>query len=191
MRCKQDEFLKERVFHFYNKTPEGKILFKCDKDYEYFLLKFKRNVSKYPCEIYAYCLMPNHFHFCLKQSSEIPIYKLFNDTLISYALYYNSKYQCKGKLLQGKLQHKRICKDEYLISLCQYIHSNPVKAGIVNKVSEWKYSNFPEYTAARNGKLFSKELIKMYHEVFENYNLFVSDYNKRMQDKVFYSMLLE
>ena len=140
MKCKKEEFIKDTVFHFYNKTPQGKILFKTDNDYLYFLTKFKKNIKKYPCEVYAYCLMPNHFHFCLKQNTEKPLYHIFNDTFTSYALHYNSKYNLKGKLLQDRLQNKRINDDSYLILLCKYIHNNPLKATLVEDLEKWKYS---------------------------------------------------
>ena len=191
MKCKKEEFVKDAVFHFYNKTPKGKFLFLCNDDYIYFLTKLKRNVAKYPCEIFAYCLMPNHFHFCLKQNSDKPLYRIFNDTITSYALHYNSKYKLKGKLLQDRLQNKRIQEDNYLIILCKYIHYNPVKAAIVKNIDDWKYSNYLEYVGKRNGSLFSKELINNYPDSFLNYAQEIKQYENYSNDKKFNNLLFE
>ncbi|HHE38852.1 MAG TPA: hypothetical protein ENL20_09810 [Candidatus Cloacimonetes bacterium] len=191
MKCKKEEFIEGAVFHFYNKTPERKLLFKCDNDYKYFLTKFKRDIKKYPCEVYAYCLMPNHFHFCLKQNSEKPIYRIFNDTLTSYALHYNSKYNLKGKLLQDRQQNKRIVNDSYLIAICKYIHNNPHKAGLVDDLEKWQYSNYLEYIGKRNGTLFSVELLENYHDDFLNYQDEMEEYQKNIDDKEFIDLLID
>ena len=191
MKCKKEEFVEGAIFHLYNKTHKGKLLFKCDKDYLYFLEKFKKNIQKYPCEVYAYCLMPNHFHFCLKQNSDKPLYRIFNDTLTSYALHYNSKYKLRGRLLQDRLQNKRIKKDSYLILLCKYIHYNPLKANLVRKLEDWKYSNFLEYSKLRTGTLFSNELVVNYPDDFENYSSEIEEYQKYIEDNEFTDLLID
>ena len=189
MRCTKNEYVTGAVFHFYNKTPDKKLLFRCDEDYVYFLNKLKYNIKKYPCEVYAYCLMPNHFHFCLKQKSDMPLYRIFNDTLTSYALYYNHKYQIKGKLLQDRLQSKRVNKDCYLLLLCNYIHNNPVRAGLVEDVAGWEYSNFLEYARLRNGSLYSKELISYFPDDFVDYLNSIKNYQQYINDVKFKELL--
>ena len=191
MKCKKEEFVEGAIFHFYNKTPQGKLLFKTNDDYLYFLTKFEKNIIKYPCEVYAYCLMPNHFHFCLQQNSDKPLYRIFNDTLTSYALHYNSKYKLKGKLLQDRLQDKRITYDAYLILLCKYIHNNPLKAGLVENLKNWEYSNYLEYLGKRQGMLYSKVLLETYPDDFENYSLKIEEYQKYIDEKAFTDLLID
>ena len=191
MKCKKEEFVEGAVFHFYNKTPKGKLLFKFDNDYKYFLTKFKRNIYKYPCEVYAYCLMPNHFHFCLKQITGKPLYRIFNDSFTSYALHYNTKYKLKGKLLQDRLQNKRITNDAYLTLLCKYIHNNPFKAGLVDDLEKWQYSNFLEYIGKRTGTLFSKELLENYSDDFSDYISEIEEYQNYIDDKEFMDLLID
>ncbi len=191
MRCKESEFVEGAVFHFYNRSVDECKLFREHKDYLYFLSKFKKAQPKEVCEIFAYCLMPNHFHFCLRQNTLYPINKIFNKFITSYAMYYNCKYNRKGCLFAGKLQHKQLKSDKYLIALCKYIHYNPMKSKLVNSSSEWEYSNLLEYTGSRNGTLYSKDLTKMYPEVFENYEQTLSEYSKFMNEKLFSDILLD
>jgi len=191
MKCKKEEFIEGAVFHFYNKTPNSKLLFRCDDDYKYFLTKFKKDIKKYPCEVYAYCLMPNHFHFCLQQNSEKPLYRIFNDSFTSYSLHYNSKYNLAGKLLQDRLQNKRIANDSYLILLCKYIHNNPFKAGLVDNLENWQYSNYPEYIGKRNGTLFSNELLENYPDDFIDYKSDIEEYQKYADEKEFVNLLID
>ena len=191
MRCKIEDYIAGCIFHFYNRTGSGKLLFRCEDDYIYFLDKFGRNIIKYPCEVYAYCLMPNHFHFCLKQNSDKSLYRLFNDTITSYAMHYNAKYKLKGQLMSNRLQSKRITERSYVLQICRYIHYNPVKAGLVKKIEDWDFSNYLEILGLRNGKLYSKELIDDYPEEFLEYDKSIKMYEAYVKDSGFTDILLD
>ena len=149
MRCKKEEFVNGEYFHIYNHAVGDNLLFRKDDDYEYFLDKFVRSNSKYPSTVVAYCLMPNHFHFFIRQDGNEPIYRIFNDTFTAFTLHYNSIYHRKGTLFQGPLQHIQLMNDGYFIQLCKYIHFNPKKAGIVNNLKLWKFSNYLEWIGLR------------------------------------------
>ncbi|MBC8526328.1 MAG: hypothetical protein ISS28_04325 [Candidatus Cloacimonetes bacterium] len=138
MRCKKEEFVKGRFFHFYNHSVPELKLFREHEDYIYFLKKFKKNLEKYPLTVIAYCLprvikylityvcnykqnnlyfsgiyqnivsitrgeMPNHYHFFLRQDSDIPIYNIFDDSFASYSIT-NKIFVFLGKKLNSKLQ---------------------------------------------------------------------------------------
>ena len=191
MRCKKEEFVKGAIFHIYNHSVAETDLFREIEDYLYFLQKLKKRYNPQQMDIYAYCLMPNHFHFCIKQKNDEPVYKLFNSLNVSYAHHFNSKYKRKGKVFADKLQHKQIKKDNYLIQLCKYIHYNPVKACLVKKVKYWEFSNYLAYTGNRNGTLFSKELIAMYPDEFDNYANRIKEYEKYIKEKEFTDLLFD
>jgi len=191
MQCKIEDYIAGSIFHFYNRTGSGKLLFRCEDDYIYFLDKFGKNIIKYPCEVYAYCLMPNHFHFCLKQNSDKSLYRLFNDTITSYAMHYNAKYKLKGQLMLNRLQSKKITERSYVLQICRYIHYNPVKAGLVKKVEDWDFSNYHEIVGMRNGKLFSKELIDDYPEEFLEYDKSIRMYEAYIKDCGFTDILMD
>ncbi len=191
MRCKKEEFLKDEYFHLYNRSVDNTLLFKSNDDYLYFLDKFKIKNNTYPASVFAYCLMPNHFHFLLRQDDDKPIYQIFNDINNSYVQHYNNKYSRKGHLYQGSLQHKRVKKENYIISLCQYIHYNPKKAGLVNNLSGWKYSNYLEWISKRNGVLFNDELLKIYFKSAELYKQQIKCYEKYLKYKEFAELLFD
>ncbi|MCF7912545.1 MAG: transposase [Candidatus Cloacimonetes bacterium] len=191
MQCKKEEYVEGNIFHFYNRTASGKLLYRCDDDYLYFLDKFRSNNEKYPCEVYAYCLMPNHFHFCLKQNSDQPLYRIFNDTLTSYCMHYNAKYKLVGHLMAGKLQSRRITERSYVLQVCRYIHYNPVKAGLVEHIEDWSFSNYLEIIGKRKGSLYSKELIDDYPEEFLDYEKNIKMYEAYVKDTGFIDILFD
>ena len=135
--------------------------------------------------------MPNHFHFCLKQNSDKSLYRLFNDTITSYAMHYNAKYKLKGQLMLNRLQSKKITERSYVLQICRYIHYNPVKAGLVKKVEDWDFSNYHEIVGMRNGKLFSKELIDDYPEEFLEYDKSIRMYEAYIKDCGFTDILMD
>ena len=176
MRCKKEEFVKGAIFHIYNHSVNEIDLFNERDDYLYFLQKLKNNYSSGEMAIYGYCLMPNHFHFCIKQKGDRPIYDVFNRFNISYTLHFNSKLKRKGKVFANKLQHKKINDDKYLIDICPYIHRNPVKAGLVDFPEDWEFSNYREWIGSRNSELFNNEILINYFDNSSNYKKYVEKF---------------
>ncbi|MFQ6678350.1 MAG: transposase [Fidelibacterota bacterium] len=179
MRCNKEEFVEGVLFHIYNHSVDEIDLFYDQDDYHYFLKKLKKNYFPDELSIFAYCLMPNHFHFCIKQNSSRPIYDVFNRFILSYALHFNSKYKRRGKLFANKLQHKKINSEEYLVDICPYIHRNPIRAGLVGKAEDWEFSNYHEWIGIRNGILFDDELLLHYFRKAETYKKYIENFDDK------------
>ncbi len=95
--------------------------------------------------IVCYCLMPNHFHFLIRQNADVSISKLINKVFTSYVRYFNKKYDRVGYLLQDRFKAVLIDNDEYLLWLSAYIHQNPKVAGLVKDLRNYRWSSYPEY----------------------------------------------
>ncbi len=167
------------------------MLFYDEDDYELFLNLFKYNLDKIPASVFAYCLMPNHFHFLLRQDSDKKLYHIFNYALIAYVQRYNKKYGRKGPLFQSPLQHKLVENQEYLLQLCKYIHINPVKAGLVEYPENWIYSNYLEWVKLRTDTLFAKEIHSDYFPHPEDYISMISTYKQYLTIKNFRRLLMD
>lgn len=158
MRAKKENFIKGSCFHIYNHAIEDLKLFINKIDYFRVLNKLREKTITYTATIFSYCLMPNHYHFFIRQDSDAPIYKIFNDIFSGYTLFYNHKYGRKGPLFQSPLQHKIITTEEYFIRLSLYIHFNPINSKLVKNPGKWIYSNFLEWIGERKGKLFCNQV---------------------------------
>ncbi len=185
MRCRKNDFVEGAMFHIYNYSVAEISLFREPEDYFYYIRKLIEFTEDSPIKICAFSLIPNRFDFCVQQSTEFEVYRLFNRIGTSYALHYNRKYGRKGKLFAGKLQHRRIKSDSQMITLCQIIHYKPVKEGIVKDVREWPYTNYFEYAQLRNGSLFSREMILDFPDIFKDYSKTLSDFEARYKEIVF------
>jgi len=92
-------------------------------------------------EILAFCIMPTHLHFILKQVAEHGIYTFMSRILNGYSLYFNTLHNRKGPLWQERFGASLIRTDEKLAEKIAYVHNNPVKDLGVARPEDWPYSS--------------------------------------------------
>jgi putative transposase len=119
--------------------------------------------------------MPNHFHFCIKQNSALPISKLLLKVCTSYCKYFNKKYNKIGGLLQSKFKAVLIDSDSQLLWLSAYIHQNPHTAGLVENLEDYKWSSYLDYIDKRKGNLCDFKIILNQFSEPLAYKKFVDD----------------
>lgn len=105
------------------------------------LEKFKE-VSQF--EIYAYCLMDNHIHLLIKESTE-HISMVIKRISSSYVYWYNLKYERSGHLFQDRFRSESVEDARYFLTVLRYIHQNPLKAGLVQNVFDHQWTSIHEY----------------------------------------------
>jgi len=123
---------------------EKKDIFIDDQDKYKFLKVFKEKTIQTNTIIYSYCLMKNHVHIVLKES-EYGVSDFLKRICVSYAYYFNRRYRRVGHLFQDRFKSEAIEDDRYLLTVIRYVHNNPVKAKIVHKADEYKWSSVSEY----------------------------------------------
>ena len=144
------------VYHIFNRGNNKEDIFKEDKNYDYFLSLVEKYLLPI-AEIYAYCLLKNHFHFVLrikdieliedryKEKPHLPFSNLFN----SYTKAINKTYNRTGSLFQEHFKRKRIENDEYLTQLVAYVHLNQVKHGFTDDFINYRYSSYKAYVSEK------------------------------------------
>ena len=126
-------------------------------------------------KIIAYCLMPNHYHFLIRQEGDQTAGLLPQRVFNSYSKAYNKRYQHTGTLFEDNYKVKAIKESSHLLHLCRYIHGNPVKDGLVNDPADWPYSNYPEWIGLRKGTLFDQDFVRHNFTSPDDYRSFVWD----------------
>ena len=158
-------FQKGSYYHVYNRGNRKQNIFLTRRDYERFLGKALKYKGKFGVAIMCYCLMPNHFHFLLKQNTDIPITSFMLRLGTSYAKYFNIKYEQVGSLFQSRFRAKLIETDEYLLHLSRYIHRNPKEIlpstrGVGLEKYEW--SSYPSFIKGLKNELVDPDFILKY-----------------------------
>ncbi len=159
MRVSANQFEPGYFYHIYNHAAQNLILFKDADDYRLCMSLIRMYLQSSDFMVASFSLMPNHYHFLIKQNSERPIYDAMNKIWFRYSKYYNKKYQGKGSIFAAKAQHKLVDKEAYLLFLIAYIHLNPVSAGLVSEAAEWEWSNYREWAGLRNSAPYEPSLL--------------------------------
>ena len=132
------------VYHVMLRGINRQIIFEDDEDYQKFLWTIKDTKEKSGYEIYAYCLMSNHIHLLLKEATE-DLGIVFRRIGARYVYWYNLKYNRRGHLFQARYKSETVETDSYFLTVLRYIHQNPYKAGIVQKIADYPWSSYGEY----------------------------------------------
>lgn len=128
-------------------------------------------------EIVAFVLMPNHFHFLLKQNQHNGISKFISQFTNSYTRYFNTVNERVGPLFQGVFKSKHIETDEQLIHLSRYIHINPVTSNIVRNEDVFSYlwSSLPDYLNGKSSLVWMEPVLAHFKNP-QAYKEFVLDH---------------
>lgn len=142
-------------------------------------------------EIYAYCFMNNHAHIVLKEKNIGDISLIMKRILTKYARWYNIKYGRSGALIANRYKSVPVEIDEYFLNLIRYVHQNPIKAGIVDKIGNYPYSSYIEYINKSNltDTDFLLQMINLnefveYHKEIEIMKFHVTDSKRKTDEDV-------
>lgn len=130
-------------------------------------------------KIYAYCLMPNHFHLLVNQLKDNGILKFIGNFSNSYSKYFNRQYERRGSLFEGRYQAVKISSNNQLLHVHRYIHLNPYSAKLVNSHSNLKkfpYSSLKEYLNQSTQKISSPHEIYSQFKSSLEYQSFIFDH---------------
>ena len=136
------------IYHIFARGNEKKNIFKSDDDYKKLLNIIKEAFGRSNFTIYAYALMPNHYHFLLK-SHDVKIGKMMQFINTKYSSYFNWVHKRVGHLFQGRYKSIIVEKENYLVELVRYINLNPLRKNLVSRLSEYKWCSYNEYTGKR------------------------------------------
>ena len=169
------------MYHVYNRGNNGSDLFMEQRNYAYFLEKYRKFVLPV-AHLYAYCLMKNHFHFfvCIKSeeeirahfnstgkpNSDVPIEKLvskaFNSFFKSYSVTINSTYNRTGRLFEAPHLRKEVTSPDQITNLIRYIHLNPQKHRITLNFRDYPYHSFHDLISSKDTWLARKEVMNWF-----------------------------
>ncbi len=170
------QFVQGCYYHIYNRGAGRQSLFCDDEDYKRCLRTLKEVALVCQVVVIAYCLMPNHYHWLVRQDGEISAGDLPKCVFGSYSQAFNLVHKRSGTLFEGRFKARLVSNDEYLRQLCRYIHANPVKDGFALAPELWPYSNYQEWLGLRNGTLVDRTFIQHFFPETQQYNAFVLDY---------------
>lgn len=200
---RDDPLVIGQTYHIFTRSIAGYVIFNNDEEYSRIVEVMKYYIKRRPrlrfavfnnlsteyqkilleecaaqkslVDIVAYCVMPTHVHFILRQNEKDGISIYLKNIKDSYTRYFNTKHKRKGPLWEGRFKNVLVSDDEYLLHLSRYVHLNPVTSCLVGKPEDWKYSSLSEYTSPGKGNGGICEFNAMLDVIPADYKSFIDD----------------
>lgn len=106
------------------------------------------NTTKQNVKIVAYCIMSNHAHLLLNVKEVKDMSEFMKIINMKFAMIYNEMEKRVGVVFRNRFESEVVLDDKYFYNCVNYIHNNPVKAGIVRQAKDYKFSSANNYSLA-------------------------------------------
>lgn len=197
----QSKFEHGKYYHIFNRSVNGTKLFSNQGNYSFFLQKFSEYLADV-IDVYAWILLPNHFHFlvsvkkeidCLftqKEKQEIEnqaidtnkiIIRRFKNFFISYSQSYKRQQNIKTNIFAQHFKRSNIDSDSYFSRVIYYIHLNTAHHKMDFKWHEYPWSSYQKIIRQEQGFVNIKFVIEwfggiekfiLYHQMQQDTYLF-------------------
>ncbi|HTP13339.1 MAG TPA: transposase [Bacteroidota bacterium] len=135
----------------YNRGCSRNRIFRSSENFRFLQRTLRDYTSHFEVLVIAYALMPNHYHFVLKQCGDKSVGDCMQRIFNKYVKAFNKMYHRSGTLFEGPFRAIQIDEVGYLLRLCRYIHRNPLEAGLVKRIEQWEFSDYCDWIHPKAG----------------------------------------
>ncbi|MFY4728906.1 transposase [Nitrospira sp. BLG_2] len=131
------------IYHVLNRANGRLPLFETPADYEAFEKVLGEGHDRFPMRTLAYCLMPNHWHLVLWPRRDEELSRFMAWVTLTHTQRWHAHRQSAGAghLYQGRFKSFPVQADEHFLSVCRYVERNALRANLVTRVEEWRWSS--------------------------------------------------
>jgi REP-associated tyrosine transposase len=182
---------RELHYHVIVRCNNGDFHFDGDKDFAIYLNTLGFVQKKHGFHLYNYELMHSHVHLLLRPSERTSLQRTMQLINWRYASDFNKRKNRKGHFWLDRYKAIPVESDKYALDLMRYINRNAVRAGIVEKPGDWKWSGYRFYAYGEKNPLLtphptflgSSECEQTRRKAFEDYvTMELGDDHKRRGD---------
>lgn len=146
------------VFHVLNRGAKKSQLFDDSHDYAAFEQLLRRALRRCDIALYAYCLMPNHWHFVVSPRRDGELSRFMHWLTTTHAMRRNvSRGDIGlGAVYQARFKAFPLSTDTSFLRVCRYVERNPLRAVLVGRAQDWRWSSLWRVTNHCNDSLISQ-----------------------------------
>jgi REP element-mobilizing transposase RayT len=137
------------LYHVLSRGNERQNIVTNDDDRNLFLNTVGEMGERFEIDIFAYVLMNNHYHL-LFRTNRANLCRSMQWFGATYTKRFNLRHSRSGHLFQGRYKNMLVQNDAYLLQLSYYIHRNPLRAGMVKRVADYKWSSYRTYAYGKS-----------------------------------------
>ncbi len=149
---------KSGIYHVMVRGINRQNIFDDEEDRQKYITLLQKTKEISQCEFYGYCLMSNHVHMLVREGKE-EISQIMKRIGVSYAYWFNGKYERSGHLFQDRYKSESVEDDSYLLAVLRYLHQEPVKTRLVDIIGDYPWSSYNAYIAKNPEGLIDTGLV--------------------------------
>lgn len=148
---------RQLVFHVLNRAVQGVTLFETAPDYELFVELLGEAARRFPVRILAFAIMPNHWHLVLQPLGDFSLSLFMKWLTGTHAMKWRAarSSQGRGAVYQGRYKAIAVQHDAHFLTVCRYVERNPVRARLVARAEDWRWSSAASITVRGRRQLTS------------------------------------
>lgn len=131
------------TYHVLNRAVARLPLFYKDADYDAFERVLEEAHDRFPLDIFAYCLMPNHWHFVVRPNLDGRLTEFFRWLTHTHTMRWHAHFHSNGSghLYQGRFKAFPVEDDDHFYVVTRYVERNALRAKLVRKAENWRWSS--------------------------------------------------
>lgn len=153
-------------YHVMLRGNGGQLIFCDNEDRIRFCLLMQYAIERHNITVHGFCLMDNHVHLLFEPTTK-GLSMGVHACAFRYAQYFNNKYNRRGHLFQGRYKRVIVQHGLYLRRVIRYIHRNPVRAQMVTRPDDYKWSSHSAYLGRDEYTWLLKDRVLAMFEVEE------------------------
>jgi len=128
-------------YHVINRGNGKAEVFHKTEDYYRFMEMMQQSCVRLPLRVVGWCLMPNHFHLVLWPHGDGDLSRWMHWLMTCHVRRYHEHYQSSGHVWQGRFKAFPVQHDLHFLRVLRYVERNPVRAGLVERADQWRWSS--------------------------------------------------
>lgn len=144
------------IYHVLNRGNGRMNLFHKPADFAAFERVLAEGLERYPVDLFAYCLMSNHWHLVVRPKTDEALGRWMGWIGVTHVRRHHENHHTRGggHLYQGRFKSFPVQDDRHYLTLCRYVEANARRAGLVERAEDWVWSSLhPRKEEARPFKL--------------------------------------
>lgn len=165
-----------QALHIMHRGNNRQDIFVSEEDLTRIKEDIGHSLLKSGCSLHAYVIMTNHLHLLVTPKDKEQLTVFMQSMANRYVRYFNAKNKRTGTIWEGRFKSCLVDSEHYLFALYKYIEMNPIKAGMVKELADYKWSSYGHNALGQADKLISEHLL--YKALGEDFQQRYKNYQK-------------
>ena len=172
------------LYHVLSRGNERREIFYGDEDRRLFIATLGDMAERFGIDLYAYVLMNNHYHLVFR-TRRANLSRAMQWFGVTYTNRFNARNGRIGHLFQGRFKNMLVESDAYLMRLSFYIHRNPLRAGLVTRLADHRWSSYRAYAYGEKPPLWlrTEEVLSQFQDPRDRHAAYREEMQRYSQEE--------